>query len=152
MAFISKLLKGGNTNPRCSCTGLWTNCWAPVLVQVMIPSLRDNLVLLPHPRSQSWDCILTPAFPKGSTEPCAGPAQTPLPASFYWCNFVAERVNRVYDGYITVVFMLVVVTIMVRLKQQVSAMLYLISRKKFWAMIQEKAAGPAVLVAIAFLF
>lgn len=66
------------------------------------------------------------ASPEGSAEPCAGPAQPPLPAPLYRCDFGAEHVNRVYYGYITVVFVLVVVTIMVRMKQQVSAMLCLI--------------------------
>lgn len=32
------------------------------------------------------------------------------------------------------------------------ACFYSVSRKKLWAMIQEKAAGPAVLMDIAFLF
>lgn len=52
------------------------------------------------------------------------------------------------------IFVLVVCTVMVAMKWYFSAMLVFILflGKKLWATIQEKAAGAAVLMAVAFLF
>lgn len=119
----------------------WSHLWERVWCSCHTPGLRAGVALWHEP------------FPRDLLSPCAGHAQPPLPASCYRCNFESEGANRVSNGYITLFSRWLSLQSRPEWNSKfLPCFLNLISRIKLWAMMQEKAAGPAVLVAIAFLF